>query len=346
MNEDKDVSFPVSGGLGKALMLFNIDGSEALHVDVWVEALADKWFWQDFLKANDKFKFNVRGPDEADSKDGKRSTGCDRLFALEKQKVLNLGKDCIFCIDSDDSFVKGMIPGYTSKKATRPHVYVTNIYAIDNAFLSGEYVDHAFTTLTTVGPHLHNLLPSKFIKMIAMEVWDTYTGIYYLEGIKKARGFGLSHRHVYDEVEKLRQANVINLNSCAAYKDFVSSLSVLKVKVKSAVASVGVAGYEKFIEGLAGVGVTADTFFLFMRGHNLFDAVTDAFEKVNKGFKDAEIARVRAAFKKCEDRVAHIEGSWLEFPCYLKAKFSPDRVEVPFLKSTLDVLKVDYSLLH
>lgn len=346
MNEDKDVSFPVSGGLGKALMLFNIDGSEALHVDVWVEALADKWFWQDFLKANDKFKFNVRGPDEATSADGKKSTGCDRLFALEKQKVLSLGKDCIFCIDSDDSFIKSMIPGYVSKKNTRPHVYVTNIYAIDNAFLSGEYVDHAFTTLTTVGPQHHNLLPSDFIGMIAKEVWETYTGIYYLEGVKRAKEFGLSHKLVYGKVEKLRKANVQNLSSCAAYKGFVSSLNALQVTVGKAVTAVGRAEYEKFIEELAAIGVTPDSFFLFMRGHNLFDAVTDAFEEVNKVFKSAEIARVKAFYKDYEGKVSHVEASWLQFSCYLKVKFSPGRVEVPFLKSTLDALRTNYSLLH
>lgn len=345
MNEDVDYSFEVSGGEGESLRLFNIDGSDALPVDVWVEALEDKWFWQEFFVSNEHFKFDVREPDEVVAPDGKHATGCDRLFSLEKQKVLNLGVDCIFCVDSDDVFIKSRVAGYVSRKK-RQYVYLTNIYAIDNAFISPNHVDSSFVTLSTKARHRHKLLPSDFIKGIASAIWVSYTGLYYLEACGVAQNHGLSQKLAYLKVESLSRANVEDLASCAVYAKFIANIAVLTRKVLDCVELVGAEGYDTFIRDLERDGVTADNFFLFMRGHSLFDAVIGAFEVINKKCKEEEIAKIKAKYRDFQSRIEHVERNWQKFGCYLKTKFSPVHVQVPFLDVTLQVLKDDYSIVH
>lgn len=346
MNEDKDVSFRVSGGVGERRKKFNIDGSEAMHVDVWVEALADKWFWLEYLRDNSDFKFRVKGPDEKTAKDNKKSTGCDRLFALEKQAEIVLGTDCIFCLDSDDSFIKSLIDGYESLKKPRKHVYVTNIYAIDNAYLIFNHVDHSFGQVTTKGSQASTHPPSTFINGIATTLWNAYTGIYYLEGTARAKQFNLSLKQANNLIEKLSKANIDNYPNCSTYKKFTENAAKLEKLVFTALNSIGIDNYNKFLQKLSDTGINANNFYLFIRGHNLFDATTSVYEKVNDRFKMAEIARVMTDYKDFEHKVTCIKSSWPTFPDFLIKKFSAHQTSVPFLERTLAQISNDYNLSH
>jgi hypothetical protein len=346
MNADKDVSFKVSGGTGKRRGKFNIDGSEAMHVDVWVEALADKWFWLEYLRDNSDFKFSVKGPDEKDAKDDKKSTGCDRLFALEKQKEIVLGVDCIFCLDSDDSFIKSLIEGYKSLKKPRKHVYVTNIYAIDNAYLIDDHVDHSFSQVTTKGSQASAHPPSTFINGIATTLWNAYTGIYYLEGTAHAKQFNLSLKQANNLIEKLNKVNIDNYPDCSTYKKFIGSAAKLEKRVFKALNSIGIDNYKKFLQKLSDADVNVNNFYLFIRGHNLFDATTAVYEKVNDRLKKTEIARVKADYEDFEHKVTCIESSWSTFPNFLITKFSAYHTSVPFLERTLTQISNDYNLSH
>ena len=345
MNGDKDISFRVSGkGVGDKRKYFNIDGSEATRVDVWVEALADKWFWLEYFQDNSDYKFNFRGPDEIDAKDKKRSTGCDRLFTLEKQKEIILGNDCILCLDSDDSYIKSFIPGFTSKKSQRPHVYTTKIYAIDNAFLLDKHVDHVFNIITTKGGAGASWPPSELISNIAKTTWSAYTGIYYLEAVGRNREFKVSQKLAYKLISKLWKADASNIQNCSTYKKFQAEYSKLESTVNAAIKAVDQQGYDKFITALENSGINQTTFYLFIRGHSLFDSTTSCYEVINETHKTNEINRVKKEYPDHTGIVLSIQRTWKTFPEILTAKFSARKTPVPFFCDTLKTLSDHYNL--
>ncbi|WP_095128635.1 DUF4435 domain-containing protein [Pseudomonas sp. Irchel s3h14] len=344
MNEDQDISFGVSGDVGDSLRFFNIDGSDALPVDVWVEALDDKRFWLDYFKSNDRYKFYVRGPDEAVAPDGKVANGCDRLFSLERQSVLTLGVGCIFCIDSDDSYLKSFVPGYVSQKLPRDHVFVTNIYALDNAFVYSEYVDHAFGLLVCKGGHELKVLPSKFIASVSSSIWSAFVGIYYLEVIGRDKEFSLSKRLINNALDKLGKVIISEFDQCEVYNNYLAEVADIESAVRSALLTVGQEGYDLFCSELETAGVSADNVYLFLRGHNLFDVVASVYEVVSQEFKCIEIERVKTVHANSASVVAGIEKNWQAVSSFLKARFSLVGADIPFLKCTLERISADYSL--
>ncbi|KJZ41764.1 hypothetical protein [Pseudomonas fluorescens] len=343
MNDAQDVSFDLSGGVGHSLKYFNIDGTEAVHVDVWVEALADKMVWQDFLRNTQDFKFNLRGPDEVTAADGKRSTGCDRLFALENQGVIKVGKDCIFCLDSDDSFIKSFVPGYTSKKLPRDHVYVTNIYAVDNAFLYLEHVDLSLRGNICQGDHNVKVMPSQFILDVSSIIYEAYVALNYIEGLGRAREFSVKRKIVHESLDKLVSIAFDDYKNCSVFKDFESEISSIFVTANSAIDAIGREGFESYKQTLANIGITETNVYLFVRGHNIFDVVAALFDNVSDEYKQLEIDRLESAYADSSDQVAHVEYIWQKFSVFVKTKFMMGRVSVPYLQQTLDRLSADYS---
>ncbi|MFK4232816.1 hypothetical protein [Pseudomonas guariconensis] len=344
MNDTQDVSFGLSGGLGDSLKYFNIDGTEAVHVDVWVEALEDKIVWQDFLRNTPDFKFNLRGPDEAVSEDGKVSTGCDRLFALEKQGVITLGKDSIFCLDSDDSFIKSFVPGYQSKKLPRDHVYVTSIYAIDNAFLYLDHVDSSLTGNVCQGEHNIKVMPSKLILDISRVVYEAYVALSYIEAMGRSREFSLARKAVHESLSRLSSMSFDNYDKCEVFKAFAAELSGISQAASAAVEKIGSEGFSAFQQELTRAGVSEKNIYLFVRGHNIFDVVTELFDAVSLHYKSLEINRLKGLYPNSTDKVAHVEELWQRFSVFLKTKFTMGRVPVPFLQQSLQRLSGDYSI--
>ncbi|UVL17673.1 hypothetical protein LOY44_16870 [Pseudomonas sp. B21-044] len=343
MNDAQDVSFDVSGGLGDSLKYFNIDGTEAIHVDVWVEALEDKFVWRDVLHNTDSYKFILKGPDEAIAEDGKVATGCGRLFSLEKQGVIKLGKDCIFCIDSDDSFIKSFVPGFESVKQSRDHVYATNIYAIDNAFLYHVHIDESFEVSSCQGRHDVAVMPSRFIQDVTKPLFEPYISLCYLEAVGRAEEFSLSRKLLHKAVEKLCDVDLKNYGECSVFKSYGQEVAGISSASLAAINAVGVEGYNAYKDKLSNCGISEANIYLFVRGHSIFDAVSIVYDAVSYECKQNEISRVSAQ-ANTENRIKNVERIWQKFSVYLKNKFHMGRVPVPFLQHSLVRLKQDYSL--
>lgn len=344
MNENQDVSFNLSGGLSDSLKHFNIDGTEATHVDVWVEALEDKSIWLGFLRNTEKFKFNLKGPDEALAPDGKLSTGCDRLFSLEAQGVIKLGEDSIFCLDSDDSFIKSFIPSYTSKKISRNHVYTTNIYAVENAFLHQDHIDPCLLANIYKGSLDAEVMPSEFILCISEIIYEAYIALNYIEGIGRSREFAVSRKIVHNSLDKLAAASLVNHKECSTFKNFENEISAISENSRKAIDAIGREGFETFKQALNNNGISESNIYLFVRGHTLFDTITKLYDNVSRKHKDLEIERLKSTYTDSSEKVAHVEKIWMSFPLLLKTKFTMSKVEVPYLKRSLDRLSTDYSL--
>ena len=349
-NDEMDVGFSFDAGFGDRTKYFNIDGSMAQHVNVWVEALDDQRFWMGYLKGNDFYKFSFKQPIDIESLKGTSAGGCERLFYFEKKGIIKLGVTEIFCLDSDDSFVKSFCSQFTSPKAARPFVYSTNIYAIENAFLSGDLIDRTFEAIVARPVEGEVVLPSTFVSEVSKLLFSLMKKLAFYEVVSKdckdATRARVSLRLL---VRSLKRVNcAAGLAKCTFFSGFVSAVQSLESEVNDALKMLNLtASYEEFEVKVESSGVCSENAFLFYRGHSIFDAVIKAYAVLSDSHREVEVDRVQAAFKNSgaqaiADQVSGVNKSWVEFGNTLKHNFYACRPPVPFLSEASARLTIDY----
>jgi hypothetical protein len=335
VNDEKDVGFSFDAEYGDRTKYFNIDGSMAQHVNVWVEALDDQRFWMGYLKPNDYFKFAFKQPTDIDSSSGTAAGGCERLFHFERNEIIKLGVTEIFCLDSDDSYVKAFLRSYTSQKKQRPFVYSTNIYAIENAFLSGELLDRTFEFVVARSVQGSAVLPSVFIQELS-------TAIFPL--VKKMAFYEVSSKDCEDAIRvrkslrklfrSLRHVNCsIDLSQCDVFNNFNVVVRALEAEVDTEFDRLEISkSFDEFEDEIHRAGINAENAFLFYRGHSIFDSVIKAYAVLSDTY------RVQAI----NDQVSGVNKAWVVLGETLKQNFYVSRPSVPFLNEACSRLMADY----
>jgi hypothetical protein len=351
LGHEKEVGFSFDAQYGDRTKYFNIDGSMARHVNVWVEALDDQRFWMGYLTANDYFKFAFKQPTDIDSLKSTTAGGCDRLFYYEKNEIIKLGVTEIFCLDSDDSYVKGLIGDYMSPKKVRPFVYSTNIYAIENAFLSGDLIDRTFEAVVARPVAALTVTPSVLVRELSKTIFPLLKRMAFYEVSSKDCEDAIRiRRSLRAYFRSLRNVNCNDdLSRCEVLKRFVTSVDTLHVEICTVFKELKLEdAYEKFEVEVHEAGINPENAFLFYRGHSIFDSVIKAFARLSDSYRLLEVAKVEAAFKNSgaqavNDQVVGVNKAWVALGETLKQNFYVARPSVPFLNDACARLKADYN---
>lgn len=351
LNNEMDVGFSFDAEYGSRTKYFNIDGSMAQHVNVWVEALDDQRFWMGYLKANDDFKFAFKQPTEVESGCGTAAGGCERLFHFEKKEIIKLGVTEIFCLDSDDSYVKAFLEEYVSPKKQRPFVYSTNIYAIENAFLNGELIDRTFEFVVARPVSGLAVAPSTFVLELSRIIFPLIKRMAFYEVVSKdcedAIRVRKSLRRSFRSLERVNCK--ADLSRCEFFVRFVDSVSVLHAEICAVFEKQSIENsYLAFEDQIHKAGIAAENAFLFYRGHSIFDSVIKAYASLSDSYRVEEVAKVEAAFinsgeQALNDQVSGVNKAWVVLGETLKQNFYVARPSVPFLNEACARLKADYN---
>lgn len=345
-NKNKDVGFSFDSADLEKTKYFNLDGSNATHVDVWVEAYDDKRFWLAHLPTSSKYKFFTKIPDQITAPDGKISTGCDRLFKMEEDGVITLGKAQLFCLDSDDSFLKYFIPGFSSFKKERDFVYLTKVYAIDNIFLESSSLDRTFETVTGTSISSLATKPSGLLSAISGLVFDVVLGLAFYDVVlycgKVRHEFKARFKRLLESIVKLDCRQV--MMSCSKFSRLESSFQKLKKRIESLIVSSGKKKeYDEFRGSVSRSGVVSENAYLFVKGHYIYDGLVGSLEKLSDSLREAEIARVELLYADHEFRVRAINKQWPNFGHSLKSAYYASLPAVPFFDTSLSRLAADYA---
>lgn len=344
--KNKDVGFSFNSADLEKTKYFNLDGSNVTHVDVWVEAFDDKRFWLAHLPVSPKYKFFPKIPDQITAPDGKMSTGCDRLFKMEKDGVITLGKAQIFCLDSDDSFLKCFIPGFSSLKLERDFVYVTNVYAIDNIFLDSRLLDRTFEAVTGASATSLATKPSALLSAVSSLIFDVVLGLAFYDVVLYSRRARNEFKARFNKLLELlvRLDCRLVLASCVEYSKLSSSLVKLRKRIESLIVSSGKKKeYDEFKGNVIGSGFANDNAYLFVKGHYVYDGLVGSLEKISDDIRDAEIARIKLLYADHEHRVRAIENQWPNFGHSLKSAYYAALPIVPFFDTCRSRLASDYA---
>ena len=316
---------------------FNSDGSLRKTVLVWVEADDDKKFWMKFLQDNPRYIFSYKQPDEAIASDGKVANGCNRIISLISNGDIVLSALQISCMDSDDSFIKGLIDGYTPPKPINDFIYYTTVYSIENAMLEAEHIDRTFEVVISEPKRNLFVSPSAFLEQISVCLFDSYNKLIFFDVTSQDRALiEASRTRFYNALSSLSTLDAtIEYRNTACYLAFCAELDSLAALIETEIQKLNKAAeYSTYLSKLHQANIHPKNIYLFIKGHKIFDLTISIFENISKKYKAAAHARARKTYANPKSEINRINNSWHDYRSLIFGSFCIAVVNVDFLENT------------
>ncbi len=237
--------------------------SHRRKVVVYVESYADVFFWRALLsdlETADTY-FEVMLPSQTSLSKGKKSA---LLNALQQ----GLGPNLIACVDADYDY---LLDGHGTTSAvmkSSPYVFHTYAYAIENFQCYAPSL-HGVCVMSTQNDD-HSVFDFEaYLSEFSLTVWPLFAWNVWAYRYGRFREFSMAD---FAEIVSLRDVNLANPRPV---------LNLLRAKVNSAIAKLharfpeGRHTYKPFVETLKQLGVTPETCYLYMRGHDLMEKVVE-----------------------------------------------------------------------
>ncbi|WP_443693102.1 DUF4435 domain-containing protein [Pseudomonas protegens] len=346
INDDKDVGFVFDAADSERTRFFNIDGSAALNVNVWVEAQDDKRFWSAFLRNSDRYKFSYKLGSDESSHDGKVGSGCRRLVKLKRQGVIKIGLGEIICMDSDGAYLREKVPGHVSTSIDSPHVYYTNVYAIENVYLHPQLLNDVLK-FATAGEDLGSgVSPSELIASISALCFSLVVNTAFLEVVDaswierskiKART-----KSIFVRIKKINC--VEGLDKCSVYSEVAERISRLSQELNDHIVSLKEdERYEVYLQEVVLGGVNNDNCYLFLHGHSIYEGVVCAIDKLNEYWRTVAIEKIKDEVD-ADQKEIYITRNWQDIQVILKSSYCAQLPKVDFFEDVRLRLLETYEL--
>lgn len=238
-----------------------LNGKKARRrVVVYVESYDDVFFWSNLLRPleTDRCYFEVMLPSRTTLCKGKKT-------ALANDLGERLGSAMIACVDADyDYLMQGATP--TSREVcTNPYVFHTYAYAIENYQCYAPAL-HDVCVMVTLNDR-RTFAFEDFLKAYSEAIWPLFVWNIWC------------YRYgVYKQFSMLDFYHVVRLQDINFYHpektiERIRHLVNAKVNRLQHAFPEGKKTYRPLRDELLGLGLTPETTYLYMRGHDLFDGV-------------------------------------------------------------------------
>ena len=298
------------------------------RIVAYVESYDDIYFWRSVLSRfeNDKLYFEVMLPVRADHLErGKKAA----LMSLVGDKV---GKDMIACVDADyDYLIQGA--SYTSKTILdNKYVFHTYAYAIENLQCYAPSL-HDVSVGVTLNDHVIfdaeeylRQFSQAIFPLFVWSIWhyrhDCYNRFSIIDFLKSIDTGKFSIASAEAIIQNLR-------------KKVARKVDTLRRQHPEAKES-----YLAVKEDIKRLGVTADTTYLYIQGHHLFDkVVVPMMDKVCSALirqRQTEISRQSIHTTQCRNELSCYANSLSDITTLLKKNFGYQDSE-PFKRILKDI---------
>lgn len=230
------------------------------RIVAYVESYDDVFFWSNLLRPleTDKVCFEVMLPSRTSLCKGKK-------IALANQLGNRLGQCMIACVDADYDF---LMQGVTPTSVTvchNPYVFHTYVYAIENFQCYAPALQTVCVMSTLNDHHLFDF--EKFLRQFSLIVWPLFVWNIW------CYRYGL-----YKQFSMLDFYHVVQLQDVSLYHP-EHTLERLRHLVNAKVSKLqkqfpqGRKTYKPLRDELLQLGLTPETTYLYMRGHDVFEGV-------------------------------------------------------------------------
>ena len=230
------------------------------RIVAYVESYDDVFFWSNLLRPleTDKYFFEVMLPSRTSLCKGKK-------IALANELGNRLGKCMIACVDADyDFLMQGHTPA-SQEVCSNPYVFHTYVYAIENFQCYAPALQMVCVMCTLNDHHLFDF--ELFMQQYSEIIWPLFVWNIWCYRYGTYKQFSmLDFYHIV-------QLNDVNLFHPEHTLEHLRHLVNAKINRLQKQFPEGRKSYKPLREELLSLGLTPQTTYLYMRGHDLFDGV-------------------------------------------------------------------------
>ncbi|MBC3493382.1 DUF4435 domain-containing protein [Pseudomonas taiwanensis] len=317
------------------------------EVIVWTESDDDIRLWMRVFLDNEKYKFTYL-PATKFQADGVVGNGCSRLIKLCDAGDIVPGKQNIVCIDSDFKFIAQISADYNGRDFNFPHFFWTLVHSKEHILLDHETMDGivSHSSCTPIKQLKQHTMP--IYREISKKVYPSLTCLIFM--------MSLSFDELTDKTEEFKvqfrdglftllhtKKGLFNPASCKAWEAFSESMEKLAAQFEEHLRGEGKeSNLVDFRERLNSIGITEDTVYLFIRGHD-WEPVAKQLTKCHLDhLHDIKLAEIRASSKSVEQDIRALKN---KTPLLDQALLStiPTVENFPFFESTVVSARNTYS---
>ena len=238
--------------------------SSRRKIVAYVEAYDDVLFWRMVLSQfeNDKRYFEIMLPTK--SGDGHRILGRGKKSAIHTL-LRGTGQDMIACVDADYDYLMQGATEISHMVLDTPFVFHTFAYAIENLQCYAEALHNVCVMVTLNDHRIFDF--AAFLRGYSEAVWPLFVWSVALYRMDKYNAMTISDMDKVITVGHICAENALYIidKVRAKVQQRVSQLRKSHPDVATTVSSVR--------EDVKRLGITPETTYLFIHGHNLFDKV-------------------------------------------------------------------------
>jgi len=266
----------------------------------YVESFSDVFFWSNLLRSleTDEYYFEVMLPSRNNICKGKKSVLANKLGQ-------HLGNYMIACVDADYDYLMQGATLSSKQLCGNPYVFHTYVYAIENFQCYGPALHNVCVMCTLNDRRLFDF--ADFLTKFSETIWPLFVWNIWA--------------YRYDHFKQFTMADFFNIVEMRQldYYHPENTLDALRKRVNGKIARLqqkypdGKKSYKSLAEELQRLGVTPQTTYLYMRGHDLFDGIVapmlqgvcDALRKE----REKEIRRLAVHAQQQQNEMASYEHS-------------------------------------
>ena len=231
------------------------------RIVAYVESYDDIYFWRTVLSEfeNDKRYFEVMLPSKINLTRGKKSVLMNFLEGAP------LGRDMIACVDADYDYLLQGRTAQSRKVLESPYVFHTYVYAIENFQC---YAPSLHNVCVSVTLHDHRIFDFRpYFQMFSEALFPLFVWSIMLYRNGKYNKFSISD---FNRIADPGGFNVQNpeLSIVNVKRKVNTKINELQRQFPDAKEE-----YMATKEDIKALGVTAQTTYLYIQGHHLFDTV-------------------------------------------------------------------------
>lgn len=230
------------------------------RIVAYVESYDDVFFWSNLLRPleTDKYYFEVMLPSNTSLCKGKK-------MALANDLGNRLGRCMIACVDADyDYLVQGVTA--TSREVCRnPYVFHTYVYAIENYQCYAPALQNVCVMATLNDRRIFDF--EEFIRSYSQIIWPLFVWNVWCYRYGSFKHFSMLD---FYHVVQLTQINYYHPEQTLERLRHLVNAKINRLQHRF---PEGRKTYKPLREELLTLGLTPETTYLFMRGHDVFDGV-------------------------------------------------------------------------
>lgn len=253
------------------------------RIVAYVESYDDVFFWSNLLRPleTDNYYFEVMLPSRTSLCKGKK-------IALSNDLGRRLGSCMIACVDADYDFLMQGTTLSSKEVCDNPYVFHTYVYAIENYQCYAPALQ-TICVMTTLNDH-HLFDFETFMKQYSQIVWPLFVWNIWCYRYGNYKQFSMLD---FFHIVQLRDVNLFHPEHTLEHLRHLVNSKVTRLQRQF---PEGRKTYKPLREEIQRLGVTPETTYLYMRGHDVFDGVvmpllTEVCEQLRRE-REREIRRL------------------------------------------------------